>query len=74
MEEEYYTELGNVIRSIRRARNISQEYMAYKLNISQNVYSKIENGKCRCTVYRFVSIMNLLDADPQDFLGRSLSE
>lgn len=63
MEEKYYKQLGHAIRTIRRSRELSQEYMAFKLNISQNMYSKIESGKCRCSIYRLISIMDLLDTE-----------
>lgn len=68
MEQKYYIDLGYSIRQIRRSKNLSQEYMALKLNISQNVYSKIESGKCKCTVYRFMVIMNLLNVNPIEVL------
>lgn len=66
MEDKYYLKLGETIRSIRRSRNYSQEYMAHKLGISQNVYSKIENGKCKCSVYRFIIIVGLLEVDIEE--------
>ena len=66
MEQSYYKDLGNEIRNTRRNKNFSQEYMAYKLNISQNAYSKIESGKCKCTVYRLKLIADLLEIDPRD--------
>ena len=69
MEEKFYLKFGHVIREIRRSKEISQEYMASKLHISQNVYSKIENGKCKCTMYRFLGIMELLSIDPADILS-----
>ncbi|WP_225874673.1 helix-turn-helix domain-containing protein [Pedobacter hiemivivus] len=59
-----------MIRTNRRSKNLSQEYMAAKLKISQNAYSKIEAGKCRCSVYRLIAILNLLEISPQDMLSR----
>jgi|GEM_PF-5523124 len=60
MEREYYKKLGRTIHGIRRAKNISQEYMASKLGMSQNMYSKIELGKSKCSAYHFLCIMGLL--------------
>lgn len=40
--------MGNcqeIIRKVRRDKNLSQEYVAYELGISQKSYSNIENGK-----------------------------
>lgn len=33
------------IRSLRRDKNLSQDYVASKLNITQKAYSDLENGK-----------------------------
>jgi len=33
------------IRSLRRDKNLSQEYVAFELGISQKAYSDLENGK-----------------------------
>ncbi|WP_121810224.1 helix-turn-helix domain-containing protein [Mucilaginibacter kameinonensis] len=38
------------IRTIRESKNYSQYYVAYKLNISQNTFSKIELGHVKLTV------------------------
>lgn len=67
MEARFDVILGNAIREIRRSKNLSQEYMAYNLRISQNAYSKIEAGKSQCSVYRFITILNLLDTSPLEF-------
>ncbi|WP_316812877.1 helix-turn-helix transcriptional regulator [Pedobacter heparinus] len=67
-EHRFYVEMGLIIRNCRRAKNFSQEYMAAKLKISQNAYSKIETGKCSCSVYRLAGILTLLDLEPQNIL------
>jgi transcriptional regulator with XRE-family HTH domain len=41
---------GTVIRKYREMRNFSQKYVAAKLGISQNAYSKIENNITQLTV------------------------
>jgi transcriptional regulator with XRE-family HTH domain len=68
LERNFYYELGLSIRNYRRAKNFSQEYMAAKLKISQNAYSKIETGKCSCSVFRLMNILSLLDLEPQNVL------
>lgn len=62
-EQNFYVKLGLTIRTYRRSKNFSQEYMATKLSISQNAYSKIEAGKCRCSVYRLMNILHVLQVD-----------
>lgn len=71
-EQGFYTELGSIIRNCRRAKNISQDYMAVKLKISQNAYSKIEAGKSKCSVYRLMKILMLLQMDLQTILNPDL--
>ncbi|MNV83727.1 helix-turn-helix protein [compost metagenome] len=39
----------------------SQEYMAFRLNISQNAYSKLERGETELTVRRFYEIAEILE-------------
>jgi transcriptional regulator with XRE-family HTH domain len=53
---------GN-IRKIREFRNYTQEYLAAKLHISQNAYSKLELGYCNITLGRLISIAEILEVD-----------
>jgi len=62
------------IRKIRVHRNYSQEYLAIKLNISQNAYSKIELGYTRITLERLFNIAIILDIDPIALLNIENSE
>lgn len=49
------------IRKIREFRNYTQDYLAAKLAISQNAYSKIELGYSKLTVERLFQIASILD-------------
>ncbi|QNK62610.1 helix-turn-helix transcriptional regulator [Pedobacter sp. PAMC26386] len=49
------------IRKIREFRNYTQDYLAAKLTISQNAYSKIELGYSKLTVERLFQIATVLD-------------
>jgi transcriptional regulator with XRE-family HTH domain len=51
------------IRNKREYRNYTQEYLAAKLNISQNAYSKIELGYTKITVERLFQIAEVLAFD-----------
>jgi transcriptional regulator with XRE-family HTH domain len=53
---------GN-IRAYRLIRNYSQEYLALKLDISQNAYSKIELGHTRVTIERLIRIAQILEVN-----------
>lgn len=49
------------IRLKRLKKEYSQEVMANMLGISQNAYSKIENGKTTLTIIRLQEIATILD-------------
>jgi transcriptional regulator with XRE-family HTH domain len=53
---------GN-IRKIREYRNYTQDYLAAKLSISQNAYSKIELGYSKITLDRLFQIAIILDIE-----------
>lgn len=56
------------IRVLRRNREFSQEYMAVMLHISQNAYSRLENGRTPITVDRLCEICQVLEVKPADLL------
>jgi transcriptional regulator with XRE-family HTH domain len=49
------------IRNKREYRNYTQEYLAAKLKISQNAYSKIELGYTKITIERLFQIAAVLE-------------
>lgn len=57
-------QLASNIRKAREYRNYTQEYLAFKLSISQNAYSKIELGHTKLTVDRLFQIAEVLEVDP----------
>jgi transcriptional regulator with XRE-family HTH domain len=62
------------IRNRREMRNYTQEYLAYRLNISQNAYSKIELGYTKITVERLFAIADILEFDVIDFINTDRAE
>jgi transcriptional regulator with XRE-family HTH domain len=54
---------GVIFKTRRLALNYIQDYVAYKLKISQNSYSKIELGYVQLTLDRFLCICQILDID-----------
>lgn len=56
------------IRMRRETKNYTQAYVASKLGISQNAYSKIESGQTNFTVKRLYEIVHILEADILDFI------
>ena len=59
---------GTVIRKFREMRNYSQEYVAGKMGISQNAYSKIENNITQLTVSHVRQISAILEVSIMDLL------
>ena len=56
------------IRKVREYRNYTQDYLALKLGISQNAYSKIELAYTRITLERLIHIAQILEVDSIDLL------
>jgi len=57
------------IRRIRESKSYTQDYLAIKLAISQNAYSKIELGYTKITVERLFQIAQILEVVPLDLIG-----
>ncbi|SFA39719.1 Helix-turn-helix domain-containing protein [Pedobacter suwonensis] len=59
--------VGN-IRKIREYRAYTQKYLATKLKISQNAYSKIEIGDSKLTIDRLFHIAMILNVEVANLL------
>ena len=62
------------IRNKREGLNYTQEYLAAKLKISQNAYSKIELGYTKITVERLFQIADILEIMPADLISTESPE
>lgn len=51
------------MKSARRAKGLTQEEMAKKLEISKSGYKKLEYGTNKLTLARFIQICKVLDLD-----------
>jgi transcriptional regulator with XRE-family HTH domain len=60
--------IATKIRILRRNREYSQEYMALMLHISQNAYSRLENGKTPITLDRYYEVCQILQIKPSELL------
>ncbi|QNL48143.1 helix-turn-helix transcriptional regulator [Olivibacter sp. SDN3] len=65
------TEL-KIMKILREANGYSQEYTASYLKISQNTYSKIENGQIRLTIDRMKKLAQLYNVPANVFLSEDL--
>ena len=59
---------GGIIRKNRELRNYTQEYVAKKMGISQNAFSKIENGYTQLTVNHLKELSRVLEVSILDLL------
>jgi len=62
------------IRNKRESLNYTQEYLAAKLNISQNAYSKIELGYTKITVERLFQIADILETELTELIKTENAE
>jgi len=51
---------NNNLRKIRREKDLTQEYIAFELGISQKAYSDIENGKTKINQQYLEKIASIL--------------
>ncbi len=56
-------EISGKIRKMRELKGFSQDYMALKLKMSQNNYSKLELGKSKVDINQLERISEILEVD-----------
>lgn len=61
--------LATVIRERRLQLNYSQDYVAGRLEMSQNAYSKMELGQTGITLGKFIVLCEALEIDMTDMLA-----
>jgi transcriptional regulator with XRE-family HTH domain len=57
------------IKQIRELKNLTQDSVAAKLNLSTRAYSKIETGETQLTINRLNEISAIFEIDPMEILG-----
>lgn len=57
------------LKQLRELKNLTQEYVANKLDITTRAYSKIETGETQLTIKRLNEISEILEIDPLEILG-----
>lgn len=63
-------QLGERIRQKRKDSHLSQETLAEKAGISVNTVSRIEGGQTAMSIEIFAKMVEVLDADANELLGR----
>lgn len=62
------------IKSIRELKNLTQEYMAEQLGITQAAYSKIETGQTKLTPNKISDIAEIFDMDASDLMAYDMQK
>lgn len=57
------------IKSLRERKNLTQEFVANELGISQNSYSNIENGTVKLTIERLIEISKVLGVSAEELIA-----
>ncbi len=58
--------IGLKIKKIREYNNLTQEYMASQMDISQPAYAQLENGSSKISSQRLKQISKILNVDPKN--------
>lgn len=58
--------VGNNIKKARKLKNFTQQKIAEKLHMTQQQYSRFENGIFELNYNQIVDICNLLDTTPNE--------
>lgn len=56
------------IKSLRERKNLTQEFVANELGISQNTYSNIESGAVKLTIERLMEISKILGVSAEELI------
>ena len=68
MKEENFIDLGKQIRKRRKAKNLSQETLAEKVDVGTTHISHIETGSTKLSLKTFIRIANALDVSADELL------
>lgn len=58
--------IGNNIKNIRELKNLTQEHVAERLDISQSAYSRLEKGEIKISKEKLTQIAEVLEVKPED--------
>lgn len=67
--QKQYDAILKRIKKERQKLGLSQYDFGEKIGISQNAYFKIETGKTKLDLYRFIHIAVILQLEPKTLLG-----
>ncbi len=62
--------VGNKLKELRKAKNMSQEEVADFLHISQSAYARMERGESTSWASHFARICEVFEIAPQDLVKK----
>ncbi len=71
MKTNFRSKVNEIVTNIRRTRerlNYTQDYLAMRMNVSQNAYSKIELGYSKLTLARLMEICAILEVPVSEMI------
>jgi transcriptional regulator with XRE-family HTH domain len=66
--------VGNKLKKLRKAKNMSQEVIADYLNISQSAYARMERGESTSWATHFNKICALFEIKPEILVSKNEEE
>lgn len=67
-------QVGEQIRKIRRSKDLSQEFVASKLGVSQNYVQKVESNKVKMSLDKLEQFAEVLEVEVGELLPSSRTE
>ena len=74
MSDPLYTMFGSRVRALREKKNVTQEELARRVELSRTSITNIEKGRQRVLLHQVVEIADALDAKPSDLLPKGTPE
>ena len=64
-------QIGNKLRNLRRIKNLTQEELAERTDLSKGYISQIESQHASPSMETFLNILEVLGTSPSDFLKKN---
>jgi transcriptional regulator with XRE-family HTH domain len=68
MQDPLYRLFGSRVRALREEKNVTQEELAKRVDLSRTSITNIEKGRQRVMLHQMVDIAVALDAEPQTLI------
>lgn len=68
MEDRLYRLFGSRVRALREEKNVTQEELARRVDLSRTSITNIEKGRQRVLLHQMVEIAHALDAAPTELI------